>query len=156
MIVPAIEIPGRGRLSRGLRDALRGWSLLKSDRRLLAQLAVLTAVNSTVNAVSFQVAYQALGALLPFADALLITLLSALTIVVSITPGNLGVQEAVVGLTSGLLGGNVDQGVLASLLIRVGALLPAFGLGPVFSALLARRLGPAADESPTASEENDD
>jgi uncharacterized membrane protein YbhN (UPF0104 family) len=154
--LPAIRVPGRGRLSRVLSDALRGWSILKSDRRLLAQLAALTAVNIVAKALSFQVAYRALGVSLPFADALLIALLTALTIVVSITPGNLGVQEAVVGLTSGLLRGDVDQGVLASLLIRVATLGPAFGLGPLFSALLVRRSDSAHDDGLAVSKEGGD
>jgi uncharacterized membrane protein YbhN (UPF0104 family) len=130
--------------------------MLKSDRRLLTQLAAVTAVNMIANAFSFQIAYQVLNVPLPFADALLIALLTSLSIVVSITPGNLGVQEVVVGLTSGLLRGSVDQGVLASLLIRVAALFPAFGLGPVFSALLVRRPGPAHPDGQTVEPKDGD
>jgi hypothetical protein len=79
--------------------------------------------------------------------------MTSFSLLVRITPGNLGIQEAVVSLSSGLLGIGTGQGLLVSLLIRVATMIPTFTLGPVFSFLLTRKLAISQEASPAAPDE---
>jgi uncharacterized membrane protein YbhN (UPF0104 family) len=140
VVLPAVRLPWGNRLARLVNAALEGWTLVKSDSNLLARLVAYTLVNILANGLSFWVAYDALGYSLSFGGALLISLLAAFSILVNVTPGNLGIQEAVVSLSSGLLGAGSGQGLLAALLIRAATLVSAFSLGPIFSLLLTKEL----------------
>ncbi len=138
--LPSVKLPGNNFLSKTTNNALEGWHFVKSDRPLLARLAVYSFFNILLNGLSFWVAYTALGLSISFSAALLISLVAVFTILVNITPGNLGIQEAVVSLSSGLLGAGAAEGLLAALLIRAAMLIVAFTLGPIFSFLLTREL----------------
>lgn len=140
VIVPSVTLPWENRLVRYVNTSLEGWALVKRDRPLLARLVVFTLVNVALNGLSFWVAYGALGSPVSFRVALLVSLLAAFSILLNVTPGNLGVQEAVISLSSGLLGTGAGQGLLVALLIRGATLVSAFTLGPACSFLLARAL----------------
>lgn len=132
---------GRGGLARRfLQPALEGLRVIRRDERLLWKLVAVTCLNLAVGALLYLTAFHAIGAAIPFRLALLIHLMTSFTVLVSITPGNLGIQEAAAGLAAALLGAGADTGLLASLLIRTATILCAFALGPIFSYLLSREL----------------
>jgi uncharacterized membrane protein YbhN (UPF0104 family) len=153
ILFPAVRLPGENRMAKTLNTSLVGWELVKNDRVLLAKLVAYTLVNVFLNALGFWVAYGALGSPVPFRSALLIGMLTSFSLLIRITPGNLGIQEAVVSLSSGLLGIGTGQGLLVSLLIRVATMIPTFTLGPVFSFLLTRKLAISQEASPAAPDE---
>ena len=140
VMLPSARLPWNNRLAKVINTSLEGWALVKNDKSLLVRLVVYTLVNILLNAFSFWVAYSALGSPVSFAAALLIGLLTVFSLLINVTPGNLGIQEAVVSLSSGLLGAGEGQGLLAALLIRAATLVLAFILGPTFSFLLTREL----------------
>jgi uncharacterized membrane protein YbhN (UPF0104 family) len=138
--LPTIKLPDKSRWIRLLNNSLEGWYIVKNDKPLLAKLIVYTLINILLNGVSFWVAYEALGLSVSFAAALLIGLLTVFSIFLNITPGNLGVQEGVIGLSSVFLGAGMGQGLLVAFLIRAATIIVAFTLGPIFSFLLAQEL----------------
>jgi uncharacterized membrane protein YbhN (UPF0104 family) len=140
MLFPTVRLPWENRLARAVNTSLAGWKLVKNDRLLLTKLVAYTLVNVFLNGLSLWIAYDALGSRISFRSALLIGLMTSFSLLVRITPGNLGIQEAVVSLSSGLLGIGTTQGLLAALLIRGATVVPAFTLGPVFGFLLTRKL----------------
>lgn len=137
---PAVKLPWKNRLVDRVNTSLDGWALVKNDWPLLARLVTYALVNALLNGLSFWVAYGALGSPVSFRAALLVGLLAAFSILVNVTPGNLGIQEAVVSLSSGLLGAGAGQGLLAAVLVRGATVVPAFTLGPIFGFLLTREL----------------
>jgi uncharacterized membrane protein YbhN (UPF0104 family) len=152
ILFPAARLPWENRIAKALNAALAGWELVKNDQVLLAKLVAYTLVNISLNALCIWVAYDALGFPVPFRSALLVGLLTSFSLLIGITPGNLGIQEAVVSLSSGLLGIGTGQGLLAALLVRGATILPAFTLGPIFSFSLIHTLVPR-DAEPSASGE---
>jgi uncharacterized membrane protein YbhN (UPF0104 family) len=150
--LPSVKLPWNNRLARIVNTSLEGWALVKNDWALLARLVIYTLFSILLNAVSFWVAYRALKAPASFGVVLLVSQLTVFSNLVNVTPGNLGIPEAVVGLSSGLLGAGSGPGLLATLLIRAATVLLAFTLGPIFSFLLTRevtkhRLGSQAPAS---------
>lgn len=131
---------GEGRIRQILRDVVSSWPLMKSNPILLGKLIALTLVNILLGSSSLWLAFDALGYPIPSLDAILVNLLQAFSLLISITPGNLGVQEIVVSLSSGLLGYGLGAGLLAALLIRVVTVLFICTHGPLFSYLLSKEL----------------
>ena len=91
-------------------------------------------------ALLYFVAFASIGFAVPFTVALLIYLLTSFTLLINITPGNLGVQEAATSLAAAILGAGADMGLLAALIVRAVTILAAFALGPIFSYLLSKEL----------------
>jgi uncharacterized membrane protein YbhN (UPF0104 family) len=154
-LFPTVRLPGENRIAKTVNTALAGWVLVKNDRILLAKLVAYALVNVFLNGLSFWIAYDALGSRISFRNALLIGLLTSFALLIRITPGNLGIQEAAVSLSSGLLGTGTGQGLLVALLIRGATLVPTFTLGPIFSLLLTHQLAvPQSVDSSFSDEES--
>jgi uncharacterized membrane protein YbhN (UPF0104 family) len=137
-LFPTVRLPWKNRIAKTVNTSLKGWGLVKSDRLLLTKLGGYTLINIFLNGLSFWIAYDALGSRVSFRSALLVGMLTSFSLLIRITPGNLGIQGAIASLSSGLLGAGAGQGLLAALLIRGATLIPAFTLGPIFSFLLTR------------------
>jgi len=131
---------GEGRIRQFLRDVISGWPLMKGKIDLIGKLIVLSLANILLGSSSLWLAFNALGYPVPGMDALLINLLQSFSLLISITPGNLGVQEGVVSLSTGLLGHGLGAGLLAALLIRAVTILYILSHGPLFSYLLSKEL----------------
>jgi uncharacterized membrane protein YbhN (UPF0104 family) len=140
VVLPTDRLPWEHRWANTINTSLEGWKRLRSDRSLLIRLVLYTILNVLLNGLSLWVAYAGLGSRIPFRSALLVGLLTLFSLLIRMTPGNLGIQEAVVSLSSGLLGMGTGEGLLAALLIRAATLIWAFTLGPVFGLLLTGRV----------------
>jgi uncharacterized protein (TIRG00374 family) len=137
-LMPNAELKASNRWNRALSKAWEGWNIIRTDFSLLLKVSALTLVSFLLAAASLFVAYRALGLPIDFLTALLIGLFTSLSILLRVTPGNLGIQEAVISLTSALLGAGFEEGFLGAILVRTASLIVVFVLGPVFSYLLAR------------------
>lgn len=137
-LFPIIQIPGEHVLIKTFNNVITGWKLIRTDYRLLGRLSLYTFIIVLLNGISFWFAFVALSynSLSP-GKILLISLFSAFSIIIRVTPGSLGVTEAVVGFSSGILGCGVNLGLAVSLLIRAASLIPVCILGPIFSLLLS-------------------
>ncbi|MGB4190713.1 MAG: hypothetical protein BWZ01_02270 [Deltaproteobacteria bacterium ADurb.BinA179] len=138
--LPSPPIQGRTRLLRLVQQTMEGKGFIQRDRGLLWKLVSLTVFNVVVGAFLFFTAFHSIGADIPFRIALLIYLLTACSVLINITPGNLGVQEAVASLAAVMLGAGADMGLLAALIVRAVSIISAFALGPIFSYLLSKEL----------------
>ena len=140
VMVRRAKIPENNWLTKLINTALDGWDLIKNDKSLLIKLITCSLINIVLNGFLFLVAYKATGCTIHFTIALLVSLLSVFSLLVRITPGNFGIQEAIISLSSEMVGAGAGIGLLVSLLIRAASLIPAFTLGPIFSFLLTRKL----------------
>lgn len=141
VMLPSTKLSWNNRLATIINDSLEGWSLIKGDKVLLGKLMLYTLVNIFLHGFSFWIAFFALkGESISFGPVFIVSLLSVFSTLGNITPGNLGIQEAVVSICSGMLGIGAGIGLLVSLLIRAASLIPAFIFGPIFSFLLTREL----------------
>lgn len=140
-VMPAVRIPGENPAIRFLNSAVEGWVLIRRDMGLLMKLALCTSATILLNGIAFRLAFGALSdGPVSFGISFLISIFFSFSIFVRVTPGNLGVSEAIATLASEFLGMGAGIGFMASLLIRAASLIPIFTLGPLFSLLLAREL----------------
>jgi uncharacterized membrane protein YbhN (UPF0104 family) len=140
LLRPVPLADGEGPIRRFLRDVVSGWPLMKSKTDVIGKLIVLSLANIVLGGTSLWIAFDALGYAVPGLDAMLVNILQAFSLLISITPGNLGVQEGVVSLSTGLLGYGLGTGLLAALLIRAVTVLFILSHGPLFSYLLSKEL----------------
>jgi len=153
LFLPLPSIGGRHYLLRLVQQALEGVEFIQRDRALLWKLVSLTFFNVVVGALLFFIVFHSIGAAVPFRIALLIYLLTACTVLINITPGNLGVQEAVTSFAAAILGAGADMGLLAALIVRALTIISAFALGPIFSYFLSKELIAIRGVPPTDTKE---
>ncbi|NKQ35033.1 MAG: flippase-like domain-containing protein [Chloroflexi bacterium] len=142
LFFPIPQLPGNHRLLITLNQGIEGWMTVRRDRRLMWYLIALTIGSILLNGFTFWFAYRALDIAVSLQTALLISLSSLFSIALTITPGNLGIQEAFVSLTSDMIGAGAGEGLLVALLLRASTLVSAFTLGPLFAVILSRDLYP--------------
>ncbi|MCX5833741.1 MAG: lysylphosphatidylglycerol synthase transmembrane domain-containing protein [Deltaproteobacteria bacterium] len=140
VLTPPRELTWNNRLVHHINDAIRGWTYIKGDPALILRLSLCTIMNILLGGAMYQVAYRSYGLAVPFDLSLLVGLLASFSILINLTPGNFGIQEAIVAVTSELLGMGAAYGVIVSLLLRLTGLLVAFTLGAGFSYVLSREL----------------
>ncbi|MDM8528623.1 lysylphosphatidylglycerol synthase transmembrane domain-containing protein [Anaerolineales bacterium HSG24] len=138
--LPHLRLPGKNWFIHNVNMAILAWCQVRDDRPLVLKLIGYTLINISVNGLSFWVAYAGLGQEVPFVLALLFGLLISFSILINITPGNLGVQEAVSAFSAEILGVGATEGLLAALIIRAALLVTVLTLGPIFSYLLTQEL----------------
>lgn len=143
-LIPAFKVPGDNRISKLINASLEGWQLIKGDKVLIFKLVLFTLAQIFFNTASFWLAYQNFGEAVSFLSILVISLFSFFSILINITPSNLGVSEAAITLASTLLGTSAGVGLTVALLIRATTILVVFTLGPFFSYLLTRELSAVA------------
>jgi uncharacterized membrane protein YbhN (UPF0104 family) len=131
----------------GLRLAARlieGWQTIKGRRSMVGLLLILVLANYLVQGAMILAAYRSLGLDLGAAGAVLVTSLLSLTSLIALTPGGLGIQEAVLVFSTGALGILPAQSLAAALTIRAVVLFWTFLLGPIFSLWLLKKALPMA------------
>jgi uncharacterized membrane protein YbhN (UPF0104 family) len=138
--IPSIRLPSTNKVFKMVNAALIGWESIKSDKLLLAKLTLFTILLFLVNGISFWLAYRSLGISISFSAALIVSLANIYSAVISLTPGNIGPQEVMVSILSGMTGAGIEESLLTILLVRTTTLVSVFTLGPLFSLLLARNL----------------
>ncbi len=115
--------------------------LLNNPVMLLCATISLLCVN-TITAFIFYFVFMSTGSLIPLTDCFFLVGLIALTMIVPVTPGNIGVLETVVGTLTQMLYNNFSLGFTVTALFRASQWLPSLLFGTGFSLLLVGSLMP--------------
>lgn len=121
-----------------LKNIAIGLKHFKEARNLVFNIMFIQVGLILAMSLRLFIAYIALDVSVNFAKLVLITSLVSFSMVFSITPGNIGIKEGIVGLSYTLLDISFDQAILGALLDRVVAMIIVFGIGLVYSRILIR------------------
>ncbi len=127
-----------GRIARLIRTALEGFAIIRSRRFGLLQVCLLLLAQFLVAAVCYRVAFSVLGFSLAFRSALVIGVFTSMMNFFTITPNNLGLQEALIAYLFFVTGFDFSAGVIGAGLVRVIHILITFGLTPIFVHVMQR------------------
>jgi len=133
-------IQGENLFVKKLKNALEGWEQLRSDKKLLLKSGLLVVTNSLIFTIWMYASYQVLGfnpQLIPVFFAGVVTQMSFFF---SLTPGNLGVRETIVGFVSQVTGLGFTEGVAVTILQRVISMAIFFIAGSFFSLFIINDL----------------
>lgn len=125
---PPIRWEGSGFLGVVFRTA-HSWHVLTRDRRLLMTLTVSFLVVSFLLAASFYLIYASLGIEVSVSAIIITSSLGNIGNLVSLTPGSLGIFDAIVIEVPRVLGMDTPRAVAAALVFRVLSFGCAFVLG---------------------------
>ena len=133
--VDRIKESGKGfikRLFRAIKNILSGWNRIVGNKQLFLSLIVITILTFVVHILLFWIEFLALRIESSFISIVLYNCLSGVSLLVSLTPGSLGIREGIFVITSDILGitkeqvmqlALLDRGVMVLILIGVFVIL---------------------------------
>jgi uncharacterized membrane protein YbhN (UPF0104 family) len=129
LFVPLPVPKGSSKLAIVLRDFLTGRGTLARDVKVMLSVEVLLFFNFVLASVKLAVIYYSMGVYIHPAGFLVLGVLGYITMFVNITPGALGIREAVLGAGAVVLGVPLEAGVTAAIIDRAITLSWAFVVG---------------------------
>ncbi len=117
-----------------------GWDIFKSSKNCVSKLVMIDLAILLVSAARFWYAAQVLQIGISFLKSIIITSTAIITVLVNITPGAIGIREAIAGFTATLVGASLYNTVLAATLERAVNLFWTVAFGIPFSIYFARYL----------------
>jgi uncharacterized membrane protein YbhN (UPF0104 family) len=126
-----------GRLERFLPERVKrvmiGWETVRRHHRNLVALSALTALYLVIGGIRLFVAYRALGYTVGVLPCLVISTLQSMTVIFTLTPGGVGIRQALAGYGSELLDIGAAEGVVASTIDHGVGTLWVFIVGIIFA-----------------------
>lgn len=115
------------KLAGAIAQVLRGWNIITNNKDLLLRLVVITLINFFTSMVMFHTIANSLKLSISFWALLLYTSLGALSFLLNITPGSIGIREAIFIFSSATLGITTPQ-ILSISIVQNGVLFLVFTL----------------------------
>ena len=128
-----------GRWAKQVARLIEGWRLLKENHRLVAGAVGLQTALTVLAAARLWIAFHALSQNVTLNHCLLFSSASILTRLVSISPGGLGVREAIIASVASVLGFDLGISAVAVGLERLISTPINIGLGVMYSYTLGKK-----------------
>jgi uncharacterized protein (TIRG00374 family) len=88
---------------------MNSWDMIVKEKKHFFNLLLLTLGNIVINGVITYIEFVSIGVNVKIMDVILYTCLSGVSLLISLTPGSLGIREAVFLITSQSIGLSQDQ-----------------------------------------------
>ena len=131
---------GKNFFANKLAKVINGWHLIRKNKKITLMISSTIAAQLLLGVLGTILAYGIFGVELGFAKSLFLVSISYLSIVISITPGALGISEAVQVFSAMVVGIMPAQSIAVAILGRAVSTLVLLALGPVFSYVLLKRV----------------
>ena len=138
LILMSISPKGKHHLFSKWRTITHHWSLIKTKKQAIFQVALFTTLALLNSAFMMHLQFYSLGSNLSYIKALFLVSLSSLSIIINITPAGLGIQEAITVFSGLALGISPVYSLAAALLGRAVSFTVLFILGPICSYYLLK------------------
>lgn len=110
-----------------------GWHLIKNNNKVIYATTIRTFIQLILGAFSTYYLFRVFGIQTPFLSCLFLSSIGNISLLVGITPANLGVQEAIQVFSGITVGITPAQTLAAAILGRIISFLVLGILGPIFS-----------------------
>jgi len=117
-------------------NVINSWHLIKSNKKALTVTALISVINVAIMVLMMFLGFRVFGVSISLLSALFLSIVSALSLFISVTPGALGIREAIVAFAAAVINIPVSQALTVSILNRIVGLVIIFILGPIFSYIL--------------------
>ncbi|MBM3234022.1 flippase-like domain-containing protein [Candidatus Pacearchaeota archaeon] len=117
---------------------INGWHLIKNNKKVIFTTAIIAIIQLILGAIILIISYHIFGIEISFFKALFISSIGSLSILIAITPGNLGIGDAIFVFSAAIIGISLTEAIAATILSRAVGLIIIFILGPIFSYILLR------------------
>jgi uncharacterized protein (TIRG00374 family) len=140
MILIHPEFKSEKWLFRKLNQVVLGWNTIKSNRRLGLSIFFLSCLGLINSSIIVRTVYRSLGWDIPLFNALFYSTISSIANVINLTPGGLGINEAILMFSSDIIGLSSEIILLGALLLRAISMITTLSIGGVSYAILNYRL----------------
>ena len=123
-----------------INQVIIGWDQIKNNRILILQIALFSALELVNSSIIVLILFRGLSVDINFLESFFYTTISALANIINLTPGGLGINEAILMFSSDMFGLSSEIVLLGSLLLRAISMLTAFTIGTASYAILNYRL----------------
>lgn len=120
-------------------EVINGWHKIKSNKKVLLIITLASFINIIIMILVMFLEFKVFGIDVTLLDTLLLSIVSTLTLFVSITPGSIGIKEALVAATATIISISTTHALVISILDRFINIVIVLMLGPVFSYLLLKK-----------------
>jgi uncharacterized protein (TIRG00374 family) len=118
---------------------INGWNLIKKNKRVIAVTVIITLIQLILGAFMLWLQFRVFGVEVGIWSCLFLSAVGNISLLIAVTPGNLGVQEAITVFSAATIGITPAESLSAALLGRAVSLVVLFILGPIFSYILLKR-----------------
>jgi uncharacterized protein (TIRG00374 family) len=118
---------------------INGWHLIKNNKKIIIITIIISLIQVFLTALNNLIIYQIFGIQITLAKALFIAAIANLSIIIAITPGNLGIGDAINIFTANIIGIPLTEAIAATILLRAINLAVIFILGPIYSYKLIKK-----------------
>ena len=126
-------------------NVINGWHLIKSNIKLVSTISILTIIQILIASYMLQLQFQVFGIEISFMKCLFLSSIGSLSILIAITPANLGIAEAVTVFSALTIGISAAESLSAAILGRLIQTVILFILGPIFSYILIKPLNSSSE-----------
>jgi uncharacterized membrane protein YbhN (UPF0104 family) len=138
IFIPVREIKSDNRLLRKINRIWEGWGMISRSRFDVAALAGFSFLTAFFGVLNLYCSFRVVSDGILFADAVIVSAMTALSSLINITPSGLGVSELVIVFTSRALGYMAVISVSVALIMRTVSAVIIFAGGGISSYLLSR------------------
>jgi uncharacterized membrane protein YbhN (UPF0104 family) len=123
-----------------LKSFLDGWEAIINGKNVVLRLIGIDLILGVVLSLRYFSASKMIGAGISYLQSIVISMTATVALLVNITPGALGIREAIAGFSAQLLGSNMTTGFFVASVERVMIVFCVFGLGIPFSYYFNRKI----------------
>jgi len=135
---PRIKENGNKWLDRFIK-VINGWHLIKNNKKIIIITIIISLVQVFLAAINNLIVYQIFNIEISLAMALFIASIGNLSIIISLTPGNLGIGDAISVFIANIIGIPLTEAIAANILLRTVNLAVILILGPIYSYKLIKK-----------------
>jgi uncharacterized protein (TIRG00374 family) len=121
-----------------IENIFNGWNMIASNKKLLFYLLLLSLGNYISSLLLFWAEFQIVGLETNILNLIMYTCLSGVSLLISITPGSLGIREAVFLVSSQSIGLNQEE-ILQLAVVDRGSLVVLLSILVLFFTLFIRK-----------------
>ena len=118
------------KISKNINKVIQGWEKIKKHKKLIGFLILLSIISLIILAARLYIILPATGTGASITQACFLAIITFLTTVISITPGNIGVREILFAASSHTIGIGYEEAIFASLVLRVISYILPLTTGP--------------------------
>lgn len=127
-------------LFKRLNQVIAGWLEIKSNPKLVLRIILLNILSTIVNSISIYLIYRGLDAKIKLLNSFYYFSISFFTTLVNITPGGLGINEALLMFSSNVIGIPDEIVFLGSIIYRAITLISSSIFGGISHLILNNKL----------------
>lgn len=115
-----------------------GWHMIRGNKKIVFVVSIVTLTQIFLSAIGLILSYEVFDINIGMTKALFLVSISLLGIVISITPGSLGIAEAISVFSALIIGITPAQSLSVAILGRIIGMITIFTLGPIYSYILLK------------------